>query len=494
MNSQSDSKPTSRLTIVQMLVCLTAAIGFAFDTYELLMLPLVAPGAIRELTGAVPGSDTFQDWISALFFLPAVFGAFFGLLGGWLTDRFGRRRVLTGSILLYAVGAFVSGYSTSMTMLLICRCVVFVGVCVEFVAAVAWLAELFDDPKQRERVIGYTQAFASFGGLMVAFVNHEFAALGERGLLPAIYMPGWAAQLIGPLNNPDEVWRYTLMSGLFPALPLLLIRPFLPESPQWAEKKKAGVLKRPSLMELFTPELRRTTIISTLLVGCTYGMAFGGLQQFTQIVRGLPEVEAMVEGMPPPKAGATRQREAAKVSEFQEVGGLVGRFLLAFLALRILSRKKLLGTFLLPALICLPFIFWTFSKGENVHFFQWKDRLDVSWLALLAFVGGVVVIGQMSFWGNYLPRVFPLHLRGTGESMAANIGGRLMGTSFAWVTANLAKQSWIPGPSGSSKIAFSAACVTAGLGILACILLCFLPEPPPEGHFDQEESSSPPPA
>ena len=47
-------------------------------------------------------------------------------------------------------------------------------------------------------------------------------------------------------------------------------------------------------------------------------------------------------------------------------------------------------------------------------------------------------MAQFSFWGNYLPRVYPVHLRGTGESFAANIGGRLIGTSFAWVTATLA--------------------------------------------------------
>ena len=49
-----------------------------------------------------------------------------------------------------------------------------------------------------------------------------------------------------------------------------------------------------------------------------------------------------------------------------------------------------------------------------------------------------MTVAQFSFWGNYLPRVYPLHLRGTGESFAANIGGRLIGTSFAWVTATLA--------------------------------------------------------
>ena len=52
-------------------------------------------------------------------------------------------------------------------MLLVLRSTTYIGVFVEFVAAVAWIAELFDDPKQREAALGYTQAFSSIGGLMV---------------------------------------------------------------------------------------------------------------------------------------------------------------------------------------------------------------------------------------------------------------------------------------------------------------------------------------
>ena len=43
-------------------------------------------------------------------------------------------------------------------------------------------------------------------------------------------------------------------------------------------------------------------------------------------------------------------------------------------------------------------------------------------------------MAQFSFWGNYLPRVYPTYLRGTGEGFAANVGGRMLGTSFAYVT------------------------------------------------------------
>ena len=69
-------------------------------------------------------------------------------MGGYLTDRLGRRRVLTWSILLYAFSAFAAGFSTSLPMLLFFRTTTYIGVCVEFVAAVAWLAELFDNPTQ----------------------------------------------------------------------------------------------------------------------------------------------------------------------------------------------------------------------------------------------------------------------------------------------------------------------------------------------------------
>src|SRR5687768_7530525 len=130
--------PARKLTGIDWTICAIAAIGFAFDIYEILMAPLIVRPALIELTGAVPGSAEFQMWVGRLFYIPAFAGGIFGLLGGYLTDRFGRRRVLTFSILLYAFGAFFSGFVTSVEQLLIMRSIVFVGVCVEFVAAVAW--------------------------------------------------------------------------------------------------------------------------------------------------------------------------------------------------------------------------------------------------------------------------------------------------------------------------------------------------------------------
>ena len=197
------------------------------------------------------------------------------------------RRVLTWSILLYAFSALAAGYSTSLNMLLFFRCTTFAGVCVEFVAAVAWLAELFTEPKQRERVLGYTQAFSSIGGLMVTGAFDLARRWAES--LPAIH-------------DGHDIWRYTLILGVIPAIPLIFIRPFLPESPAWQRKSK-GTLKRPSFAELFQPQFRRTTIVTALMFACSYGAAFGAIQQLPQIVPGLPQVRPRSRSCP-------RQRRA----------------------------------------------------------------------------------------------------------------------------------------------------------------------------------------
>jgi MFS family permease len=510
MESPRESPAPVPFDLTRILICVVAAIGFAFDIYELLMLPLIVGPALEEIARVSPGSAAANAWIGTLFYVPAIAGGVFGLLGGYLTDRFGRRRVLVWSILLYAVSAFAAGFSTNVWMLLILRTTTFIGVCVEFVAAVAWLAELFPNPRQREAVLGWTQAFSSLGGIMVT--GAYYLAVRYQDELPAIH-------------GVHSAWRYTLISGIIPAIPLIVIRPFLPESPAWAEKRAAGTLRRPSLAELFQPALRRTTIITCLMVAAGYGTAFGAIQQIPRIVPGLPEVAARVrtvltDGLPelrslppneraaalrkiaavtrlprdeqrdalrgieelgllPPEqrrslaenyrdrvgraVGKARQDMIADVQFFQEIGGLVGRGLLAILALLILSRRRLIRVFQIPSLLIVPLVF-LFPAHDNLQLFQWG-----------VFLCGLLTVAQFSFWGNYLPRVYPVHLRGTGESFAANIGGRMIGTSAAFVATSLA--TYMPGDSPPTQLAYAAAAVGTFTVIIGFILGFWLPEP-----------------
>jgi MFS family permease len=479
-----------------MLICLIAAIGFAFDIYELLVLPLIVRPALSELLGAEPGSPLFQMWVGRLFYIPAFAGGIFGLLGGYLTDRLGRRRVLTWSILIYAISAFFAGLSTSIWMLLFFRCTTFIGVCVEFVAAVAWLAELFPEPRTKERVLGYTQAFSSVGGLLVAVVNGLLIQYAAK--LPQLHVPDWlllGGQQITGIHAP---WRYTLMSGLIPALPLIVIRPFLPESPVWQQKRSAGLLKRPRIGELFSPELRRTTIVTTLMFACSYGAAFGAIQHIPQIVPGLAGTQAKVAGAVSEAAKKTpevakdpkqqrkiaapiEQKVAAEYTKMQEIGGLVGRFLLAMLTVMIVSRRSLLRCFQIPGLLVVPLVFWLFLTMDNQHFVSFDlsavylGELPITSVTVGVFLAGLFTVAQFSFWGNYLPRVYPVHLRGTGESFAANIGGRMLGTSFAWVTATLSTS--MMGNSPPEKLTHAAAVVALFVYVAGVALSFFLPEP-----------------
>ena len=117
------------------------------------------------------------------------------------------------------------------------------------------------------------------------------------------------AESLPAINGAHTAWRYTLMSGVIPALPLIVVRTFLPESPAWQQKKAAGTLQRPSIAAIFTPELRKTTIVTTIMFTGAYGSAFGAIQQMPRIVPGLAEVRAL--------APAQQQQQVSAVQAFQ---------------------------------------------------------------------------------------------------------------------------------------------------------------------------------
>lgn len=266
------------------------------------------------------------------------------------------------------------------------------------------------------------------------------------------------ATMLPAIYGGHSHWRYTLISGVIPAIPLIILRPFLPESPVWKEKKRLGTLKRASIGEIFAPQYLKTTVVTTIIFACGYGAAFGAIQHLPRIVPGIAEVTSLA----PP----ARLQTINLVQTFQEIGGLVGRVALAFLAIRIVSRRLLLRVFQIPGLFIVPLVF----------FFPAKD--DLGLLKIGVFLAGLMTVAQFSFWGNYLPRMFPTYLRGTGESFAANVGGRMIGTSAALLTTNLANV--MPGGSAPHKLANAAAAVALGVYTIGLIASFWLPEPPKE--------------
>jgi hypothetical protein len=135
------------------------------------------------------------------------------------------------------------------------------------------------------------------------------------------------------------------------------------------------------------------------------------------------------------------------------------------LVLAIVSRRALLRVFQVPGLLVVPLVFYMAPSA------------DLNTLRIGMFFAGFFTIAQLSFWGNYLPRVYPMHLRGTGEGFAANVGGRMIGTSFAYVTTTL--QNYMAGP---PYVQLAMAAASVGLFVYACGLLTSFVLPEPRGE------------
>jgi MFS family permease len=482
------------------LVLTVAAIGFLFDTYELLMFPVIGSDSIAELLYHQPFTGLTLDqqagvrvWSGRMLWVAALCGGSFGLLGGWLIDRLGRKKIMIASILAYSVSPLCAAFSTELWQLVLFRCTTFIGVCVEMVAAVTWMAELFTDKRSRELAIGWTLATASLGGILV---TEAYNAIVE-----AARTPGHLPNLPFPTGHlADNVaWRFTLLTGLIPGAAILLLMPFVPESGVWRRKKLEGTLKRPSFGELFSPALRRTTLTTTVLSACGYAAAFGAIQLTPlQIVAGLPDIaaqtseaaravksaEARVEKASPggPEQAQARaelaearkgQREAAlalkarrgNIQRWQEIGGLCGRILLAILLLFVPSRA-LICLFLVPGVVLLPVTYFRLVHEDYTTF------------ATAIFFCGLLTVAQFSFLSEFLPRVFPLHLRGTGGSFATNFGGRMIGTMAATLNTEWLSKQFSGTP--PMQVAQAAGVIGGSVYLIALVASLLLPSPAEE--------------
>ena len=125
--------------------------------------------------------------------------------------------------------------------------------------------------------------------------------------------------------------------------------------------------------------MRRTTLVTTLLVACSYALASGVILQTPRMVPGLPELRSL--------APRLVEQTVSRVQLFQELGTIAGRLLFAFLVVRIASQRRLLRIFLLPGLIVFS---W-------VYFFAATHSLVL--LICGIFLAGLLVNGPFSLWG-----------------------------------------------------------------------------------------------
>ena len=146
----------------------------------------------------------------------------------------------------------------------------------------------------------------------------------------------------------------------------------------------------------------------------------------------------------------TTEVKRGNIQRWQELGGLTGRIVFAILLLYVASRV-LIRIFLLPGVVLFPVTYLVLYQGDFAVF------------CIAVFFCGLVTVAQFSYVSEYLPKVFPVHLRGTGSAFATNIGGRMLGTMAAVVNTELLSPMFFAGE-GDEKNPHQVATAAAIIG------------------------------
>ena len=207
---------------------LTSALAgflFGFDT-------VVISGAektIQALWGLSPA-------LHGIAMASALYGTVLGsLLGGWPTDRYGRKATLLWIGLLYFVGAVGSALAPNVACFIAARAIGGLGIGISTVAAPLYISEIAP-PQSRGRLAGMFQFNIVFG-ILIAFVSNALlAGIGANA------------------------WRWMLGVAAFPSLLYALLCLGLPESPRWLLTRKGDRAAGLSVLQRIEPDVSKAGI------------------------------------------------------------------------------------------------------------------------------------------------------------------------------------------------------------------------------------------
>ena len=198
-------KPDSRHYVILAM----AWAGWLFDFYDLMLLSFLVKPIGREL-------GISEDSMSLVLGASLAATAFGGLFFGWLADRWGRKPVLSATILTYSIGAFCCGLSGDVWMLLVFRVITGLGVGGEWATGQTLVGETFP-AKTRARYAALMQTGAPAGIALATLVGTFAEPFFEQ-----VCGPAWG-------------WRICFFISVLPALLVIHIRRSMTESDVWQE-------------------------------------------------------------------------------------------------------------------------------------------------------------------------------------------------------------------------------------------------------------------
>ena len=350
--------------------------GWTLDSFDNQVLAFLLP----TLMAAWHFSRTEAGLIATSSLLAAAIG---GWVSGILSDRHGRVRVLTGSIIWFTAFSIIAGFTGSYHQLLVVRALQGLGFGAEWAVGAALMAEVIN-PAHRGKALGLVQSGFSVGWALAAVVT---------GVLLA-YLPSSIA------------WRSAFWVGVIPALVVLLIRRYIPEPEIFREMKKAtGGAIVATWRSSFRRDVRRSSLLAALLVT--------GLQASSYaIMIWLPTMLVQVRHLP--------VSTVAVMATLMSAGSFIGQVSFAYV-------NDSLGRRFTTTVFCLCAVLLT-----GCYLFI---PMDAWILAALGLPVGICMNGAFAGIGPMLSELFPTQIRTTCMGFSYNVGKSIGALSVALVGA-----------------------------------------------------------
>ena len=348
-------------------VVIASFLGWTLDAFDFFLLVFVLKDIAQEFNAAI--SEVTFAILLTLVMRPV--GAF---LFGRAADRWGRRPTLMVDVLLYSFIEFASGFSPSLTVLLVLRA-------------------LYGVAMGGEWGVGASLTMESIPPHARGFVS---------GLLQSGYPTGYfLASIVYGLLFPIIGWRGMFMVGVLPALLVLYIRRRVPESPSWDRAAAA----RSSTVSILRSHWRLGIYAVVLMA------AFNFFSHGTQDL--YPTFLQVQHALSPHAVGT--------IAAIYNVGAILGGILCGSLSERIGRRRMIV----IAALFSLPVLpLWAFAASPVL-------------LAMGAFLMQVMVQGAWGVIPAHLNELSPDEARGTFPGLVYQLGN-LLASANATIQAGIA--------------------------------------------------------
>jgi benzoate transport len=336
-----------------------SAIGYAMDGFDLLVLGFLLRPISQDLGLTPPEAASL---VTATL-IGAVIG---GIVFGMLSDRFGRVRVLTWTILVFAGFTGLCALAQGYWDLLAYRTIAGLGLGGEFGIGMAMVAEVWPASK-RARVSCYV-------------------GLGwQLGVL--------AAALITPLLLPTIGWRGMFAVGILPAVAAYFIRHTLDEPEIFVAKVQAQSQHKESSLRLLVSDAATAKISLGMVILCSVqNFAYYGVMIW------LPNYLATRFGF--------ALTQSAGWTSVTIVGMAVGIFLFGHIADRIGRRPT----------------FFAYMLGAAIMVVVYSRLTDPFQLLIGGAVMGFFVNGMLGGYGALMSELYPTVARATAQNVLFNIG------------------------------------------------------------------------